>query len=659
MIHSKSLSEPNLSSVVYEIRSQQTEQLQTRLHKIAWGKKATSGWTLFEELVTTKNKKLISQVMHHINEVHIIENALVMCDSDIQTLLKKHLVRFFMDHYLLRDDVDVFQKIIDPKDCSRVFHYALDSKAEKIVQYLCTIVSIDVIFQEMSQERLEFLLTVYPDIIDQNDRFGNTILHYTVLHNMLDMTHSLLERYRIDPNQKNVWNMTPLNEAIRLGFHQVAAVLRDYGAFLLSVNDSQQSIIGSRSEFFQILQFFMSVVPSFFPNVRGALFYHSVPHNQNLYCCSLKYSQDSILDLVERLSAFIFESSFFCMKDLQEIQNPIFKPFLLESKLHHMSAFPVFAGISFLGTLLLVSDVEIRTHIDKSFFSKLFDRNFVRLFSDYPSLTNVFQEWPEFCKYQNHLHNILQSSTDSHVFFKPLIEACQIFPYLQDRKSFENILDDYKKTHIPVHKARTVVEHLSMLNLPQCEPHESLMFQLFRRHLQTPIRPLPQWPVRAPLPLTSFDLYEIIGNHHAHPRCLAHLNRLQFANWKEELVVFLHDISNFFPESGQRFRTMAVLGEESTSTYRLFLPPHEIDMAIQFLLNTIKDMSVPEAVFRVYKALLEHIHPFPDGNGRIIRICMSLILRHYGLYTYFTTDHKILTLEKYCSITNPFGDEQA
>jgi Fic family protein len=95
---------------------------------------------------------------------------------------------------------------------------------------------------------------------------------------------------------------------------------------------------------------------------------------------------------------------------------------------------------------------------------------------------------------------------------------------------------------------------------------------------------------------------------------------------------------------------MAVIGEESISSYRLFLPPHEIDMGIRLLLSTIRDMPNPQAVFLVYKAFLEHIHPFPDANGRIVRICMSLILKHYGFSAYFTTEHKILTLEKYCSI---------
>lgn len=649
----KSISAPNLSSfvddVLTEIQSNQTDKLLTKLHKIAWGKKVVSGLTLFEELVSSNNHILVCNAMNFINEVHIIENALLISKEPILSTLKKHLFQTFLNHYIQNDDIDTLEKIMDKKDYSLVFSYALKNKSERIASFLCNLIPVDTIFQEMTQDEFEFLIHIYPLIINKKDRFGNTILHFTVSHNMIQATRFLLDK-NMNPNQKNAWNITPLNEAIRLELHEVASILRDHGAFLFSENDSKQSIIGSRSDFFNILKFFMDVVPQFFPNIKGALFFHSVQCNQNLYCCSLKYYQKAYNDFVERMNPFIFESSFFCLKNINPISDPIFKPFLHEYNLKNISSFPVYAGITFLGVLVLFSDNDITTYIDRYFFTKLFERNFVKLFHDYPQAISTFKKWDEFRSYEKDIYSRLQTF-ESKQFIKPLIEVCQLYEFISNQQ-LQFIIDDFKKTHIPVGKARDTLDFLSIVDTSIILPHESFLLKKFTTWLDLQIEFPFNYTPKPKSPLTSFDLYEIIGNHHPNRPTVDLINKISVNNWKENLIQILLNISNFFPESCSQLRKSVVIGQESFSHYRLFIPPHEINRAIEIIMTKIRNFSTVKAIFIIYKSLLEYIHPFVDANGRIVRTCMTLILRHHGINTCLTTDHKILKWDSYLKLIN-------
>jgi hypothetical protein len=150
----------------------------------------------------------------------------------------------------------------------------------------------------------------------------------------------------------------------------------------------------------------------------------------------------------------------------------------------------------------------------------------------------------------------------------------------------------------------------------------------------------------SPLLLRSLDLYEIIGNHHDEiSPPLTILNEMIEQDWIGREWKLFEELMSL---CGRSFRTSAVLGVSHTFSYRLFLPAHEIGIALDHLFSIREEMSV--YYFRIYHCLVEWIHPFQDGNGRLARLLLTILLRSRGYPCLIHTDYKILNFLQYCSM---------
>jgi ankyrin repeat protein len=157
-----------------------------------------------------------------------------------------------MDEFLTENSI-IFQKAVQ-KDAKKVitFLYNLGLTVPDCMFYKQRKLQKNIynFLNELTCNDIKYLQKKYKKIFYLQDSYQNTLLHYAVLDNNIEFVDCLLSNDFENVNQKNLWFLTPLHEAVRMEFHDMANLLRNYGAFLQTFRDSDQSVIGKRQEYF-------------------------------------------------------------------------------------------------------------------------------------------------------------------------------------------------------------------------------------------------------------------------------------------------------------------------------------------------------------------------------------------------------------------------
>ena len=87
------------------------------------------------------------------------------------------------------------------------------------------------------------------------------------------------------------------------------------------------------------------------------------------------------------------------------------------------------------------------------------------------------------------------------------------------------------------------------------------------------------------------------------------------------------------PSDGLKLRPNGTLDHDATGSLLYYTRPASVAAALEdwrtFTLGF--DLEAPELVRQILAHwMFEHIHPFPDGNGRIARLLLPLMLRSKG-----------------------------
>jgi len=116
---------------------------------------------------------------------------------------------------------------------------------------------------------------------------------------------------------------------------------------------------------------------------------------------------------------------------------------------------------------------------------------------------------------------------------------------------------------------------------------------------------------------------------------------LAFMNFKENkfkipksLILHLHTkIFRNIPRSfSQKIGTWALSEREIKKSKLKTISPQKIEKCIQKISWFVKNLKAePTRKAAIFHAFFEHIHPFPDGNGRIGRVLLNFILISHGL----------------------------
>ena len=150
--------------------------------------------------------------------------------------------------------------------------------------------------------------------------------------------------------------------------------------------------------------------------------------------------------------------------------------------------------------------------------------------------------------------------------------------------------------------------------------------------------------------ITQSELYDIIGNHSYNHHIINNLNTMI----KE---------TDFFSTSGilelakilinkSTFRESNVVGVVQGNQYCLFIHYLELEKAMNFVLTQCLELSANpiKQIYFYFSAMVEYIHPFTDGNGRVFRVIMNLMLRKIGISKIITK--KILPFKEFEEIVS-------
>jgi len=486
---------------------------------------------------------------------------------------------------------------------------------------------------------------VLEDVVSLEDEHHNNLLHYAVLHHNMEFVRLLLTK-QIPLNKKNIWSLTPLNEAVRIGNHEIAALLRDHGASLHTIRDSAQSIIGRRRDFFHLLEDLMHIMPHVFPQ-QDVVFqlFHSVSSKTHLYCCSLFHASEELRDFHDQMRGCVLDrnnDTFFvgairhCDKKTQH--EFFLAPLCQDHAVHFLFTRPFHQGMTFLGYFLL----WCRETPDLSTFWTFLDHflryEWTHCLRLYPHLT-ALRRLKRFLLMADR-HRMDLASPYSQDFIPAIRWWCQ----KPDDLSILSLLRTHLDCHIPVSStARDVLDALLAID-PPLPPSSSPSF-LFQK-MKTIEFPSQSVLIQdhSPLLLRSIDLFEIIGNHHPEDyRSYLHaINNLIRQDWLGSEETLFRELVSMF---GLSFRTAAVLGVAHTFSYRLFLPHYEIEEALAYVFSLHEDPLLH--FFRIYHTLVEWIHPFEDGNGRLGRLLFTILLRSKGFPCIIHSEYKIMTFLQY------------
>lgn len=554
---------------------------------------------------------------------------------------------------IILHDEDFFKKSL--KTCISRFIYNLGFNYEFFNQRHLDRPIFDFIVR-LENNVLDYIYKFHTSIFYLRDEHENNLLHYAIFDNNHNFIIYLLKKKIDILNQKNMWSLTPLNEAIRLQLSDIIHLLRENGASLQNIRDSNQSIIGKRVDFFKKLEIVMNFVPFILSDCVVQLF-HSQTFNSNLYCCSIYYCQKSMIEFHESISKITFDKNY--LQDLKKMENChllpqdkfFLSPVCKDHQIKYMYTYPFCIGPTFLGIFVVWVGRKIETkHFDAYF-------NFIKYFmiNDYKMSFSIFPTFfSYFCKL-DYYKDIFQKykfqlTSPISTYFIPAIRFfIQIFDYIEDNE-IKNCFRILKKCHNPI--TRSSIEIYGILNdldLSICCNDPSHLFQDMIKFLSRTFEARPDLQkyldTKPPILLSTFDLYEIVGNNHDPFKDIQSINDLiKEKLGLEELFYKLVDL--LFNDG---FRSQPVIGTIFNDSYRIFLPVDEICIALDTLFK-INEPCIFIRLYKYYQCLLEWIHPLTDGNGRTARFLITIYLRSRGFPVLFHSGNKILDFDKFMNI---------
>jgi len=528
------------------------------------------------------------------------------------------------------------------------------------------------VIRQLSPSALNNVFTHHPRLVHARDRYENTFLHYSVLNDRIDLVRLFIER-KIDVNTRNMWSLTPLNEAIRLGLSEMTDFLRDNGACHNVSLDSQQSVIGNRRDYFHLLKDLIEIIPRFFHN-DDILFqlFHSVPDKTQLYCCSVQHASDTMNDLsyhttrliFDRRNTRLFHQSHHHVVPITDDPTDFLSPLCRDVGITRLFTFPYFHGYTFLGYFVLwIKETSHSPQAISSFLSLFLNKKWTELLLLAPHLAQHVLVLGSFSSSFTHFTTKLTSSLSKD--FIPAVRFIAPIIHLFPQSDFDTIrehLHTLAVCHIPFHASSIEIYDLlqtlsahSVFSKCSSTPYTSFllteMYKISFCNEHTTITDDQLFSQRrSPCPLTPFDLFEIIGNHTGYDYSI-HLERfnslITTGLWRtNERELFERICSILFPDE-QFPRKKAVIGLDGKYSYRIFLPPPEIPTALDYIFSHHLSQPTTEyikTIYFIFHTLLHRVHPLNDGNGRVCRLFLSIILRSLGVKCIIDSHKKIFTL---------------
>lgn len=606
------------------------------------------------------------------------------------TTIRQHFYFFVFTRLLKdmfdKDDIKTFQTFSrHTLDILRQYHDIYGRVLIDLVCHFgCRQIFVDMISKGLINHFPKEKQAVFPDMYDLfcDVHTRDMDIFVMIEENNIDMVRHWVSIDTSQVNTRNDMGVTPLYEAVRLGRDEIIDILRDHGALLCSQHDIDQVCvqnISRRHYFHRLASLVHEIVPTY-PTREAdvVVFFHTVHHSDNLFCCSVRFQRDpkntDTCDFVTRLSRYILPRE---ITQFTHILSPLCQefqmrftqePIRIHDDQHTFGYICVFSSLTSChnndSPINLNMNINMNGHdttVERD-MNHIFFQRFDMISSEHHTLwkdclltSSIFREWIERCI-------LYLRSEESCIFYTPLSLLIQLWPLLRS-SSWAHVCRSLFNTHAkcsipftPVGKdVMTLLSSVVVGDIPN-ETQESFVFSdmLTKTYTYTTFTGRHEHRKKA---LTSLDLFDCVGNEERYRRVKNHLdeiNAMIYSMSHESLLTdfrtILTKVRSWLGFSSRDetlvYRQKAVVGLSSYGNdhYRIFVPYHEIPDAMETVFHTRSYTSFNDIV-TLYTLCVKWIHPFDDGNGRTFRVLCTILLRQMGYVYTLTKDMNSLIQE--------------
>jgi hypothetical protein len=535
-------------------------------------------------------------------------------------------------------------------------------------------ISIHNIIKENNLILLQQIILQEKITMDYKDIYQNSLLHIAVSYNNYNVCKYLVEN-KINLNTINIWNMTPLQQAIHMNHDNISSLLRNNKAYYKNKLDSEQIIFGDRDDFFEKITLCIENLYQFFPNYCSINFFHNTYNSEYLFCCSKHETKDPSFH--NYISHFILSKHLYFIKQPQCInidtikkqEDFIFLPYCSIYDIKQVIIIPLEINNILIG-YFFVWNTEKTENIKISIFQKLFQKIMVSQFFfilQYSYESYIFNiQKPLVQNFLEDCCKIIEqkdSDYDLHISILYFLDNCQAFwsKIKEDFyfKKLVKIVIYYQKALIPygsLYKIYTMNQNIyKKLKEEILFQKEELPFESFCKK-QLPLihfHTTHKNESHETLSISDFDYYKVIGKELSKEK-IKELNDIyEKICLKEPYTFDIYSFVNQIISGKNSIREDEVVGIQNKFKNTFFVFSNEVEESLDIVFkNVILMENKLSQVYYLFYTISQYIHPFLDGNGRTCRLVATFYMKKMGYDVCISKMEKIISFQDFLKKVN-------